>query len=70
MTKPIDLDSEREKKLRNRIAGGTRDPKDYLQLADIFITQGDYEKAFSVYKQALGISFSGFDEARLSVDLG
>lgn len=59
-----------EEELRHKIAGGSQNPDDYRNLADLVIAKGGYEEAISLYQQAVNLRLTNFQKARVSMELG
>ncbi|MGI0015256.1 MAG: tetratricopeptide repeat protein, partial [Nitrososphaera sp.] len=70
MSKRISPDQGRAEELRQKIASGSQDPDNYLALSDLLLATGRDEEAISVCQQALALSLTNFQEARVSVELG
>lgn len=70
MTKKDFSESVRVEQLQQKIAGGSQDPDDYSNLADIFLEAGRYDEAVSSYQRALKLSRTKLQKARLSMELG
>jgi hypothetical protein len=62
--------SRSEEELRARIAGGSREPDDYEQLAGALYATGRLEEAEAVLRRALELDLGSRDRARVSTELG
>lgn len=59
-----------EAELRARVAAGSPEPKDYLELAALLKVTARHHEAASLYKQGLQLDLSKVDRARLAMELG
>ena len=64
------LKQKDELELRRRIADGSQDADDYLDLADLLFSGSRDEEAIFTCKQALNLPLTPFQEAKVSVALG
>ena len=56
--------------LRARIAGGSRDVDDYLELADVLQGASRWDEALAIYEQARGLDLQNLAKAKLTTRLG
>ena len=59
-----------EPELRARIAGGSLDADDYLELAELLKDASRFHEAVQVYEQALSLGLEHVDKARVAWELG
>jgi tetratricopeptide (TPR) repeat protein len=59
-----------EEELRARIAGGSREPDDYEELARVLGATGRFEESLAVLRSALELELAAQDRARISMELG
>lgn len=59
-----------EPELRARIAAGSRDPEDYLELADLLKSGLGFREAMELYERSLNLNLSTIANARFAWELG
>jgi tetratricopeptide (TPR) repeat protein len=67
-TKPDERPSEAE--LRARLAAGSRDAEDYIELTNLLKEASRYEEAVQIYEQALTLEVSKIEKAKFAWALG
>jgi len=55
--------------LRNKIAAGSRDPKNYSDLASLSFDAGHYDEAIAIHQEALRLPLSNLQRGRVHLDL-
>ena len=59
-----------ERELRVRIAAGSRDVADYVELANLLKAVSRFQEAAGIYEQALRLDLPNIDKARFAWELG